>query len=244
MENSIQEPGHQYLLANHIHACSANGDLVFLDLHADEYSCVLRSQAGAFHQLLSAERRFRIANDCGVTCAAQETIHNMVTARMLTEDQSKGRIFKPASIAHPIKSFVGQKKTQRITTTLSERWNFYIASSTALARLRFTSLESVVSAVRHRKRILNCDNQVENQDVCRALTEKFMRLRPFFPSTGLCLFNSFALTEFLARYRIYPSWVFGVRTHPWSAHCWVQDDDTVFNDALEHVQTFTPIMKI
>ena len=35
--------------------------------------------------------------------------------------------------------------------------------------------------------------------------------------------------------RSFPRWVFGVRARPFVAHCWVQYEDMVFNDTVEHV---------
>ena len=58
------------------------------------------------------------------------------------------------------------------------------------------------------------------------------------------LYDSLALLEYLARYGIYADWVFGVQTRPFAAHCWVQHGDIVFNDTVEHVSGYTPIMVV
>jgi hypothetical protein len=36
--------------------------------------------------------------------------------------------------------------------------------------------------------------------------------------------------------------VFGVQARPFAAHCWVQKGEVVFNDTVEHVSGYTPIM--
>ena len=38
--------------------------------------------------------------------------------------------------------------------------------------------------------------------------------------------------------------VFAVMTRPFAAHCWVQLDETVLNDRLDHVRKFTPILVV
>ena len=38
------------------------------------------------------------------------------------------------------------------------------------------------------------------------------------------------------------AWVFGVRTWPFSAHCWLQIGDAVLDDDPERVSRYTPIM--
>ena len=63
-------------------------------------------------------------------------------------------------------------------------------------------------------------------------------------SPGKCLHDSLALLEFLARHGIFPDWVFGVRARPFVAHCWVQYEDMVFNDTVEHVTGYIPIMVV
>jgi Transglutaminase-like superfamily len=79
----------------------------------------------------------------------------------------------------------------------------------------------------------------------RQLVDIFGRLRVFlFSHNEECLHDSLALLEFLARYRIFPGWVFGVRARPFVAHCWVQYEDIVFNDTVEHVAGYTPIMVV
>ena len=38
--------------------------------------------------------------------------------------------------------------------------------------------------------------------------------------------------------------MFGVQANPLQAHCWVQQDDVVINDAVDVVSQFTPIMSV
>jgi hypothetical protein len=38
--------------------------------------------------------------------------------------------------------------------------------------------------------------------------------------------------------------MFGVMTRPFKAHCWVQIEDVVLNDSLDHVRLFTPIKAV
>lgn len=38
--------------------------------------------------------------------------------------------------------------------------------------------------------------------------------------------------------------VIGVRIRPFAAHCWVQAEQTLLNDAVAPIQELTPIMSI
>ncbi|WP_312062938.1 lasso peptide biosynthesis B2 protein [Brevundimonas sp.] len=40
------------------------------------------------------------------------------------------------------------------------------------------------------------------------------------------------------------TWVFGVRTWPFSAHCWLQVGDVLLDDDLDRVALYTPIMAV
>ena len=59
-----------------------------------------------------------------------------------------------------------------------------------------------------------------------------------------CLTDSLALASFLSRRSVSWQLVFGVKLDPFAAHCWLQDDGAVLNDAADSVSTFTPILVI
>ena len=65
-----------------------------------------------------------------------------------------------------------------------------------------------------------------------------------FGAQDACLFDSLALMRFLSYYVIFPTCVIGVQTGPFGAHCWVQHDAVVFNDAPEYVRRYTPILTV
>src|SRR6185437_1323487 len=79
----------------------------------------------------------------------------------------------------------------------------------------------------------------------RSLIEGFRYLKPFiFSARERCLFESLVIIDFLAHHGVFANWVFGVRTAPFAAHCWVQQGEYLLNDSFEHVRSYTPIMSI
>ena len=70
------------------------------------------------------------------------------------------------------------------------------------------------------------------------------QLLPWAPFQGECFFRSFMLLKFLRLAGLGASWVFGVKTWPFQAHCWIQAGETVLDDASERVAQFTPIMSV
>jgi hypothetical protein len=82
-------------------------------------------------------------------------------------------------------------------------------------------------------------------DTVRPLVTAFVYLRPlFFTSKEACLLDSLTLVNFLAGYSVFPQWVFGVKTDPFYAHCWVQQGGFVFNDTPDYIRGFSPILVV
>ncbi len=68
-------------------------------------------------------------------------------------------------------------------------------------------------------------------------------VRSWIPFEGECLQRSFQLRCYLASRGVAADWLFGVRTWPFSAHCWLQIGDLVVGDRLERVRRYTPILR-
>ncbi|WP_312082803.1 lasso peptide biosynthesis B2 protein [Brevundimonas sp.] len=67
---------------------------------------------------------------------------------------------------------------------------------------------------------------------------------PWIPRQEVCLHRSFMLVRFLAERGVAADWVFGVRTWPFAAHCWVQIGPLVVGDDLHKVVRYTPILVV
>lgn len=67
---------------------------------------------------------------------------------------------------------------------------------------------------------------------------------PWVPGEGECLQRAFLLHRLLARNGVSADWVFGVRTWPFSAHCWIQIGDCVVGDTVGRVKAYRPIMVV
>lgn len=87
------------------------------------------------------------------------------------------------------------------------------------------------------------DGQSQPTDEVERLVATFERVLPWLPFQGVCLYRAFLLKQVL-RWRGYPCrWVFGVRTWPFLAHCWLQIGDVALDDAAERLVAFSPIME-
>lgn len=72
----------------------------------------------------------------------------------------------------------------------------------------------------------------------------YQRWAQFAPAPGKCLLRSFLLLRLLRRRGHDARWVFGVRTWPFRAHCWLQRGTVVLDDDLETLVPLTPILVV
>ncbi len=84
---------------------------------------------------------------------------------------------------------------------------------------------------------------VSIQDLARVMSAA-RAAWPWMPLDGACLQRAFQLRALYARHGFAVDWVFGVRTWPFAAHCWLQSGDRVLNDTLDRVGRYTPIMVV
>lgn len=84
----------------------------------------------------------------------------------------------------------------------------------------------------------------EPSNAVRRLVAAFERVLPWLPFQGVCLYRSFLLRRVLRWRGHRVRWVFGVRTWPFLAHCWLQAGDVVLDDAAERLVAFSPIMEL
>jgi hypothetical protein len=230
-----------YFLPEHVYFCGRGEAAVFLDLRNDEYTMVQGVQTLALKACIATQcdrpKRIRSENDPPLQAALDE----MVEAGLLTTDSRDGRPIAPTDIVAAGSVLVETEAAQDVRVTPLDLWRFAASCTSAALKLRSQPIEKTVQTVRGRKaaRAGELDWQQARKRVC-----VFNRLRSLFPADYLCLFDSLALVDFLARYDVFPTWVFAVQFEPWAAHCWVQEGDALFNESPEEAAEYVPIMAI
>ena len=233
-----------YFLAKHAFVCAIGPDVIVLDLRHDKY--------------LAFERRFWDpivrgiggwpANEATVPspdAAPDETaLAQLLESGLLTEDGRQGKDATPAAIELPSLSLLEDFRVQPPAIRVGHVLAFLGAIVTALVSLRLRRIERIVDTIR-RRRQATTHAATADLSAIGALTEVFRRLRPLlFTSRNHCLFESLMLLNFLSRYGIHPTWVFGVQTAPFGAHCWLQLGAIACNDPLDRIRSYTPIMVV
>jgi hypothetical protein len=237
----------RYALADHVFVCLNGEHLVLLDLKEDRYWALEAAQTAGLGALVDGwPVRVSDGTDSAESPSPETTaaVEALQGRGILTEGIPPGKAAIPVTAIAPMRELVSESDTS--AGPRSGSWlKFVMASAFAKLALRAWPFERVIRRVKRRKGLLGPKARPLDAERARKLVEAFARYRVFlFSSKDECLYDSLALIEFLARYGIYPDWVFGVQTRPFAAHCWVQHGDVVFNDMVEHVRGYTPIMVV
>jgi hypothetical protein len=220
---------------------------IILDIHNDQYYCVPAQQFASLAPLIhgwlpSADETSRAVDryaDGANVLAAQ-----LAAKGVLTEDPALARDAWQCPFVAPTSILEVAGTTSAPAFVGSQVSTFLYSCAAADYQLRRKPFESIVRAIEARRLYRPRHGLVLDLHALKGLVATFNRLRLWYPRPYLCLFDSLALLEFLARRDFYPRWIFGVTADPFLAHCWLQDESLVLNDALSRVSGYTPIMSV
>ncbi len=239
-----------YFLSPHVHVCVAGKQVVLLDLEHDKYlSMATASPIGRWVRGWPAPPADSNASaedpvSPGGSDADNRLLVKMIEQGLLVTDASIGKEASPVVAEPPEYGMVEYDLNSRPSTTLEHLWRVCTAYTTAKWALRRRPIKEVVQAARVRKEQGARGGGLDLETV-RPLVTAFVYLRPlFFTSKEACLLDSLTLVNFLAGYGVFPEWVFGVKTDPFYAHCWVQQGSFVFNDTPDYIRGFSPILVV
>lgn len=216
----------KHFLPDHVHAVAIDADVVFLDTAADVYFCL----AGA-GELLA------VRADGVVTAGEPKAVGPLVEAGLLTVvGDARARALPPPA-SRSLSTGASKMTPGRAIKALSAN----VRAARAVSDLAFSEILDMAARVPAEQ--ANADRPARPARL-EADAARFVRLAPWLPHSGVCLMRSLQLLLYLRTLGHTPAWVFGVRTWPFQAHCWLQSGDVVLDDHLEHVRAFVPIMAI
>lgn len=218
-------------------ACDAGGQIIFLDLGRDRYVSLDPEETEAFEAYLTPPR----APSPGLAERVRALSDQL-------RDEGLDRRLAPAdawiSAAPAAADFNGFPPGRQLKIGAGHVARFLASAASASFQLTCLPLERVVRNARRRQATL-ADTQAPDPQAVHDLVEIHRVLQPLaFTARNHCLFDSLALHHFLSSYGVPVRWVFGVKRHPFLAHCWVQFGEIICNDALEHICLFHPIMEV
>lgn len=234
-------------LSCHVHACLCDDVLVILDLRHDRYFSIKPGWMDAQVQNCCATNKApRSEIKCtldpaGLPATAIQVLqrHNLLVA---PEDQSNASCKLEKTVSAPVKSLFHTSGLPWPGLRVS--LHVLAAARRAARLLANRPIAEIINSIERRKAQCRSARLAHKTVLARRLVPHFMAVRPFYPRSYRCLFDSLALIEFLSGFGLFPSWVFGVAVNPFRAHCWVQDGDYVLNEPVETVQPYTPIMVV
>jgi hypothetical protein len=236
-----------FFLQPHVFLCQAKRHWVILDVDRDKYLCVERRQFEALGPWVHGWEESAIHGvDKGSQPPAEAIAlaNRLLSLEILSERAAGAKDARATAYSHPTIAADLDIPASARSSSFTHALPFFLSSAGASRQLRDQRFESVVAFVRARKHRARDSAPAFDSERARSLTSVFDRLRWFYPRPYLCLFDSLALIHFLARFGLYPDWVFGVRADPFEAHCWVQAGTVVLNDTVERVSALTPIMYV
>jgi hypothetical protein len=237
-------------LYRHVHVCFIEDFALFLDSLHGKYFALGGDQKRAFLRLITGAVHTPPIDSNGkpveTTDGLDEFVCQQLEARgFITNEPKYGKPLFPVAIAPATRILADETFDRHITPGATAVARAALALTRAKVELSAFSLSSIGSHIQARKqrhpRLADYTGSARTRD----LLQVYFRLRPFFfSSQNECLLDSLALVHFLAGYRLFPHLLIGVRLNPFSAHSWVQMDDAVLNDSVEHVNFFTPIFAV
>lgn len=226
-----------YYFPDHVHSCEIDGRLVFLDLRHDAYAALDRDNTALINRIIEGTA------NCALEDGLPDIVPQMQKAGLLSlghPTNSESHKAKPAVASRAlVEDHITKIKCRyRLAPAL-----VLLACARADGALRWRRIERIVYHV-HSRKVRRMPRGQNDMTRAQHLVLSFLRYRPLYPRPYLCLFDSLALIEFLHFYRLYPNWIFGVRLEPFHAHCWVQHGDHVFNEPVDIIRPYTPILAV
>jgi len=221
MHRRFQDDGptdRQVRLAPGIHAVRAGRDLILLDLAGDDYLCL--PECGPL-EISGA-----------VVRGPMETLLRLSAEDLLRTDDTPvpQRAVPPALPRTALTLPDTVRPTFRDFATFAMIW-------LDAARRRPTLYDLA-------RRVQGRSGRRDDPAAIAARVEVFNRLLPLAPWTGACLLQAELLLRFLNAAGLDADWVFGVRTWPFLAHCWLQVGNVCVSQAPETLTIYRPIMVI
>lgn len=205
------------LLAPTVHAVKSGDDLILLDLETDDYILIPECPTV---QVIGAD--LRAPMDLLLDLAANELLQS--------DGPASDRPEPPPLPRHALYQTGSQHPTLGDVASFASIW---IGAATRKPALRTLA-----------KRFAEREGCRDDLPAVAARVETFRQLLPFAPSVGACLFQTELLLRFLNAANLDADWVFGVRTWPFMAHCWLQIGDHCVSQNPETLTMYRPIIVI
>lgn len=229
MKQSASRPvlpiGEDAMIPPWISYCSIEGRAIFLDVRANRYFMLSESAAEAFAGGDLAK----------LNPAARATLEEAL-ALMAAGYSSRSTASPIISAAFEQSAEVGRSTPSMLEIALAIK-----AIATTRIGLAAHSLDTLLWKA---QRLNRTCAEAGPTAIVGDLVAAFEIAERLTVGRDRCLLRSLALQKFLARYGYPSAIVFGVRLHPFRAHCWLQREAIILNDTIEVTGPFSALRSI
>jgi hypothetical protein len=238
----------RYCLSSHVHLCFIADQAIFLDLRRDRYQSIHVEPPAVGLLTRIAGRASSSERELGAALLIDRK------CRTLLRELLEAGLVQPTSVrSTSLKRIILPPADETIDSVrgrfprISGRdfINFVSSLVATYLRLKLCSIENLTRRLACKRGHLSQGELNKDLLELHRLTVAYFVLRPnFFSATDACLRDSLTFIDFIGKYGFVPHLVFGVRVGPFSAHCWVQQENMVLNDYIEHVRSYEMILVV
>ena len=212
-------------LAPGVGFCRAGDDLIFLDVRSDRYLQLRGERRAAFERLCARE-----AND-------SDAMAGLIDTGLFARSEVATAI-APIEVEAPTADLATAPiPPTRLASIAAAARSLYWARKALLPGRLAATLEEFAAAKRA--------GTGEADDLGLAkLASAYGEARRWVPVPPRCLIDSLALYRLSLRKGLAPTLVFGVRTNPFAAHCWLQSHSVVLTGTAEEAHNYRPVLTI
>jgi hypothetical protein len=235
-----------YFLSKDCFVCRMGCYWIILSSNRDRYLCVAHAELASIGDQLYGwpKQSDSMPRPPPIDADTRKLVESLIINGIITSDPAIGKPFADSDCPAPENRIEAFESTVSAHIPLFWVLRFFLACAKADWQLRTKAFSRTLARIERRRRSADSSSVIGNVPHVSTLIAAFQTLRPLYPRSYLCLFDSLALLEFLAGYRFLPRVVFGVAADPFQAHCWLQDGSTVINDELERVGRYKPILSM
>lgn len=211
-------PPMTYVLAEHVYLAVVGGDVVLLDARADRYACIAACDAAPLVEGAAARR-----------WGASDLASELEAARWFT--RSNVVRYDPGSPPPLPNADIAVRAEDVVTASAFDIVGALYSGTKTAIKLKRQTPDCWLSRYR----------AGPTAPGTVAAARLFAQAILYVPQLDRCLPRTLALLDFLARRGHCAQLVFGVRTHPFEAHCWAQAGGLILNDTVARTRWYTPI---
>ena len=202
---------------------------VVLDLQRDRYFALTAPMTRGVFGLVGADEPGASAGERTKAAAALERMSiNLANAKV-------GRPLPPP----PLKTLWAANPDAAARDAIPRPAVLWALACTA-ARLRLGAFRQTIEWAETRI----VASPTTGRGCAKAAVDAYAATRPWFPVKPVCRLDAIALSLILADAGCTPRLVFGVRLEPFHAHCWVEAEGQIVNEAAEDLVQYVPILSV